>query len=127
MGQQHNEYYCNASMQIGRIVDYRRRVWPTKQEAEFLDEIQTKEFTSLLCHLYSFALRFLFVQTHATSCYFVKEKGGKPDRRPCPLLYVLRNPYRELRTFKKMPETPMKLYVHDFGFCKLIYAYSIKM
>ncbi len=36
-------------------------------------------------HLYSFALRFIFLQTHATSCSFycftVKEKGGKPDRK----------------------------------------------
>jgi hypothetical protein len=28
--------------------------------------------------------------------YTVKEKGGKPDRKPYPLLYVLRNPYRNL-------------------------------
>ncbi len=40
-------------------------------------------------YLYSFALRFLFLQTHATSysfhsalLYTVKEKGGKPDRKP---------------------------------------------
>ncbi len=55
-------------------------------EAEFLDEIQTKvlllKVTSAVC---SFALRFLFLQTHATSysffsmlLYTVKEKGGKP-------------------------------------------------
>jgi hypothetical protein len=40
-------------------------------EAEFLDKIQTKVLGVFLLaiqgHLYSFALRFLFLQTHATS------------------------------------------------------------
>jgi hypothetical protein len=56
-------------------------------EAEFLDEIQKKVLRVFLLtiqsHLYSFALRFLFLQTHATSysfksalLYTVKEKGG---------------------------------------------------
>jgi hypothetical protein len=27
----------------------------------------------------------------------VKEKGGKPDRKPCTLPYGLRNPYRNLK------------------------------
>jgi hypothetical protein len=59
-------------------------------EAEFLLAIQS--------HLYSFALRFLFLQTHATSysffcallyiLYTVKEKGEKPY----PLSFGLRNP-----------------------------------
>ncbi len=52
--------------------------------------------------LYSFALRFLFLQTHATSTvklqYTVKEKGRKPDRKPYPLPYGLRNPYRNLKS-----------------------------
>jgi hypothetical protein len=30
--------------------------------------------------------------------YTVKEKGGKPDRKPHPLTYGLRNPYRNLRS-----------------------------
>jgi hypothetical protein len=30
--------------------------------------------------------------------YIVKEKGGKPDRKPYPLLYGLRNPYRKLKS-----------------------------
>jgi len=48
-------------------------------------------------------LRFLFLQTHAISyslyslLYNVKEKGGKPDRKPYPLPYGLRNPYRNLK------------------------------
>ncbi len=41
-------------------------------EAEFLTEIQTKRVILLAVHspLYSFALRFLFFQTHATSYSF---------------------------------------------------------
>jgi hypothetical protein len=29
--------------------------------------------------------------------YTVEEKGGKPDRKPYPLPYGLRNPYRDLK------------------------------
>jgi hypothetical protein len=78
-------------------------------EAEFLDEIQTKALRVFLLaiqsHFYSFALRFLFLQIHATSysfynvlLYTVQEKGGKPDRKPHPIAiaYGLRNPYRNL-------------------------------
>jgi hypothetical protein len=43
-------------------------------EAEFLSEIQTKILTvfflAIHSHLYSFALRFLFLQIHATSYSF---------------------------------------------------------
>jgi hypothetical protein len=39
-------------------------------EAEFLDEIQTKVLVAIHSHLYSIALRFLFLQTHATSYNF---------------------------------------------------------
>ncbi len=51
-----------------------------------------------------FALRFTFLQTHATSysfysalLYTVIGKGGKPDRKPHPLTYGLSNPYRNLK------------------------------
>jgi hypothetical protein len=30
--------------------------------------------------------------------YTVKEKGGKPDRKPHPLPYGLRNPYRNFKS-----------------------------
>jgi hypothetical protein len=30
--------------------------------------------------------------------YTVKKKGGKPDRKPYPLPYGLRNPYRNLKS-----------------------------
>jgi hypothetical protein len=47
---------------------------PPSPEAEFLDENQTRVSRVFLLaihsHLYSFALRFLFLQTHTTSCSF---------------------------------------------------------
>jgi hypothetical protein len=63
---------------------------------------KSSEFSSLLFKVTS--LRFLFLQTHATSnrviwCVIVhctvdtvKEKGRKPDRKPHLLHYGLRNP-----------------------------------
>jgi len=30
--------------------------------------------------------------------YTVKEKGGKPDRKPYPLPYGFKNPYRNLKS-----------------------------
>ncbi len=44
----------------------------------------------------SFGLRFIFLQTHATSHSFWK--GGKPDRKLYPLPYGLRNSYRNLKS-----------------------------
>jgi hypothetical protein len=60
-----------------------------------LDEIQKKVLRVFLLafhsHLYSFALS----SAHATSyvftvqfLYAVKEKGGKPEREPCPFSLV---------------------------------------
>ncbi len=44
---------------------------PSCTEAEFLDKIQTKVFLlAIHSHLYRFALRYLFLQTHATSYSF---------------------------------------------------------
>jgi hypothetical protein len=48
--------------------------------------------------------------------YTVKEKGRKPDRKPHPLPYGLRNLYRNLKS-RLCPETSKKWYVHEFGFC----------
>jgi len=60
-------------------------------------------------HLYTFVLRFLFLQTYANSfsffsslLYTVKEKVGKPDRKA----YL------------------NELYVHEFGFSTLLYSHS---
>jgi hypothetical protein len=50
-------------------------------EAEFLDEIQTKVLIVFLFaihgHLYSFALRVLFLQTHAISYSFYSSAKGE--------------------------------------------------
>ncbi len=78
-------------------------------EAESFDEIQTKVLRVFLpgihSHLNSFALRFLFLFTHATSYSFYtwdivncKGEGGKPDRKPYPLPHGLRNLYRNLKS-----------------------------
>ncbi len=62
-------------------------------------------------HLYSFALRFLLLQTHSTSynlyivlVYTVKEKGGKPDRKlhPLPNGLKIHTETSSLRTLKIM-------------------------
>jgi hypothetical protein len=53
----------------------------------------------------------------------VKEKGGKPDRKPYPLPYDLRNPYRTLKSENPQDyaqKTSMKLCVHEFGFCTAV-------
>ncbi len=78
-------------------------------EVEFLYEIETKVLRFFLfaihSHLYSFALRFPFIKLtqHLTVStvqllYTLKEKGGKPDRKPYPLHYGLRNLYRNLKS-----------------------------
>ncbi len=62
-------------------------------QAEFLDEIQTNVLRVFLLAIHihiSFALRFLFRQTYARNLlqfllHTVKEKGGKPDRKPYPI------------------------------------------
>jgi hypothetical protein len=84
------------------------RVW---HEAEFYDEIQTKVlrvfFLAIHSHLYSFNFRsdlhfFKLTQPLTVSIvqllYTVKEKGGKPDRKPYPLPCGLRNPYINLNS-----------------------------
>jgi hypothetical protein len=92
-------------------------------EAEFLDKIQTKVLIrvfllAIQSHLYSFALRFLFLQTHATYysfcsalLYTLKEKGGKPDRKT---QHPPRNPYRNLKSENSQDcaQKPQRLYVH---------------
>jgi hypothetical protein len=59
--------------------------------------------------------------------YNVKEKGGRPDRKPrkpYPLPYGLRNLKRN-RTLKICPETSRKLYVHDFGLLSPSVLYAV--
>jgi hypothetical protein len=54
--------------------------------------------------------------------YTVKEKGGKADRKPNPLPYGLRNPYRILKSensqdYAQKSQRNCTMYVHEFGFC----------
>jgi hypothetical protein len=50
--------------------------------------------------------------------YALKEKGGKPDRKPYPLLYGLRNPHRTpyLELSRLCSDTSTKFYIYEFGF-----------
>jgi hypothetical protein len=52
-----------------------------------LDEIQTRVFT----------LEFFSLLLTALPLPLTLQKGGKPDRKPYPLSYGLRNPYRNLK------------------------------
>ncbi len=77
-------------------------------ETEFLDEIQTKVlrvFLHAVHSRHSFALRLYFFKltqplpiSTVHLLYTVKEKGGKPDRKPYPVSYGLGNPYRNLKS-----------------------------
>jgi hypothetical protein len=66
---------------------------------------------SLPLDIYFFKLTQPLTGSTVELLYAVKEKGGKPDRKPYPLPYGLRNPYRNLslRTLKIMPENLNKL------------------
>ncbi len=66
---------------------------PSGTQAEFLDGLKSFSSSYSQSLLYSFALIFIFIQTHATCkvLYTVKEKGGKPDRKPYPHSFGLRN------------------------------------
>jgi hypothetical protein len=74
-----------------------------------LEEIQTKVvrvfILAIHSHLCSVALGFPFFKltqpltvSTVLLLYTVKEKGGKPDRKPYPLPFGLRNSYRNLKT-----------------------------
>jgi hypothetical protein len=63
--------------------------------------------------IHGLALRFLFLQTHATSHSFYNSvtvhcKGGKPERKPFPLPYGLRNPYRNLNPEQDYAQKPQR-------------------
>jgi hypothetical protein len=76
-------------------------------EAEFLKEIQTKVLRVFLLVIQSPLQLCLEISISSDShnlsqflLYTVKEKGGKPDRKPYPLTNGLRNPYRNLKSEK---------------------------
>jgi hypothetical protein len=82
-----------------------------------LDEIPTNGLRVFLLaissHLYSFAMRFLFLQTHGTSysfdsllLYTVKEKEGKPNKKNHTAFTMVEEIHTEtssLRTLNIMP------------------------
>jgi hypothetical protein len=102
-----------------------------RPEAEFLDEIDTKVprvfFLAIHTYLYSFALRFLFLQTHTTSYVYlqthatsistvqllftVKEKGGnlKENHTPFPMVSEIYRETSSLRILKIMPRKLNKI------------------
>ncbi len=55
-------------------------------------------FTALPSDLYFFKRTQPLTVSTVQLLYTVKEKGGKPDRKPYPLLYSLRSPYRNLKS-----------------------------
>ncbi len=70
----------------------------TNTGAEFLDEIQTVTSKSLPSVFFFFKLTQPLTVSSVRLLHTVKEKGGKPDRKPYPLPYGLRNPYRNLKS-----------------------------
>ncbi len=71
-------------------------------EAEFLDEIQTSQVlrvSSLSFIVFSsFAWDFYLFKLTQPLTVSVKEKRGKPERKPYPYPFGLRNPYRNLKS-----------------------------
>jgi hypothetical protein len=90
-----NSFVANCSKGVSAgLLPTRTRTQPQlseKAEAEFLDEIQTKLLRVFLLGIHSLqqlCLRFIFLQTHATSYNYCKGEW---------VLYGLRNPYRNLK------------------------------
>jgi hypothetical protein len=54
--------------------------------------------------------------------YTLKEKEGKPDRKPYTLPYCLSNPYRNLESENSQDyaQKPQQLYVYEFSFSVLL-------
>jgi hypothetical protein len=88
-------------------------------EADFLDEIQTKVYrvfllaflftcTALPWNFYFYKLTQPLTVSTVQLLYTVKEKGGKPDRKPYPRPYGLRNPYRNLKKYENSEDYAQK-------------------
>ncbi len=101
-------------------------------EAEYMDEIQTKAWRVFLLaihsHLYTFALRFLFLQNSRNLSQFLefscctiieKEKGGKSDKTIPPSIWFEKSIQKPQawEPSRLCTETSTKLYFHEFGFC----------
>ncbi len=66
---------------------------------------------------FSNSCNLLFIST-VKLLYTVQEKGGNPDRKPYPLLYGLRNSYRNLKSENAQDYAlkPPQNCTHEFGF-----------
>ncbi len=106
-------------------------------EAEFLDEIQKKVFrvflllfiatsTALPWHLISSNSHNLFNSFYSSLLFTVKEKGAKPDGKPCLLLYGSIQKPQVWQLSRLYPETSTKLYVNEFGFRRWIMPIAIR-
>ncbi len=120
-------------------------------EAEFLNEIQTNFLRVFLLAiftvtstLYSFALRFIFLLTHATSLknscnlwristvnllYTVKEKGGNliENHTPLPMVKEIHAETSSPQLSRLCPEASTNLYINEFVFWRqlwLVYEYD---
>jgi hypothetical protein len=65
---------------------------------EFSSLLFTVTFTALPGDFYFFKLTQPLAVSRIQLLYTVKEKGGKPDMKPYPLSYGLRNPHRNLKS-----------------------------
>jgi len=85
-----------------------RITWPSKSRGRILGQNPDKNLKSFLPYYLQSPLQLCFeifffklAQPITVSTvqllYTVEEKGGKPDRKPYPLPYGLRNPYRNLK------------------------------
>jgi hypothetical protein len=68
-----------------------------RQKASWFSSLLSVTYTALPWDLYFFKLTQPLTVYTVQLLYTVKEKGGKPYRRPYPLPYGLRNPYRNLK------------------------------
>ncbi len=79
--------------------------------------------------MYFFKLMQPLMYSTAHLVYTVEEKVGKPDRKPYPLPYVLRNPYINLKSQNSQDyaRTSTKVYVDYSGFCLHRILYSSRI
>ncbi len=86
----------------------------------------SKSLPQLCLEIYISSNSFKLFQFLQFILHTVKEKGGKPDRKPYPLPYALRNPYRNLKSRnsqRNLNEISTKLCLDEFGFCSNIMWY----
>jgi hypothetical protein len=93
-----------------------------QKSAEFSSLLFTVISTALPLDFYFFKLMQPLTVSTVQLLYTVKEKEGKPDRKPKHPSLWFKNPYRNLnfensQDHAQKPQT--KLYIHKFGFWSL--------